>query len=531
MLTREMRWLAPDRETLSNRTWWLTLLSMGVAIGMLALGAVVLVDARGDAWREAQRASANLALALEQDIVDNITAYDLSLQGAKEALEVPGIDQVSPQIRQIALFDRAATAKYLGSLVITDAEGNIVADSTAISPHRMNLADRDYFRAQKASDGTGLYVSLPYRSRLRGGDPSIAISRRLFSADGSFKGIVAGALRLQYFRDLFAGMDVGPHGSIVLIRTDGKLIERFPFRAFDSDRDVSQSEVFQRLANAQSGQFVGVSSSDEVRRLFTFRRVGQLPLILGVGLSVNDIFAAWRTKALTIGYALAVLCMATVALCLLLRQELAQRLAAQTAAVQAAEKLSVLAATDGLTGLLNRRQFDVHLDREWRRATRDGLPLGLLLMDVDCFKSYNDAYGHPCGDKVLKLVAGCIQESLRRPLDLCARYGGEEFVVILPETELAEATMIAERIRDGVALANLPHSGSQFGCVTVSVGVAMAYPRPGEGEYSLVNDADRALYEAKLQGRNRVCLAAVYPGSAGGAARATTPARRQAWSS
>ena len=87
MLTREMRWLAPDREILSNRTWWLTLLSMGVAIGMLALGAVVLVDARGDAWREAQRASANLALALEQDIVDNITAYDLSLQGAKEALE------------------------------------------------------------------------------------------------------------------------------------------------------------------------------------------------------------------------------------------------------------------------------------------------------------------------------------------------------------------------------------------------------------------------------------------------------------
>lgn len=103
--------------------------------------------------------------------------------------------------------------------------------------------------------------------------------------------------------------------------------------------------------------------------------------------------------------------------------------------------------------------------------------------------------------------------------------------MILPETELAEATMIAERIRDGVALANLPHSGSQFGCVTVSVGVAMAYPRPGEGEYSLVNDADRALYEAKHQGRNRVCLAAVYPGSAGSAARATTPARRQAWSS
>jgi diguanylate cyclase (GGDEF)-like protein len=117
---------------------------------------------------------------------------------------------------------------------------------------------------------------------------------------------------------------------------------------------------------------------------------------------------------------------------------------------------------------------------------------------------------------VLKTVAGCIRAALHRPLDFGARYGGEEFVIILPETELTGATLIAENIRNGVASACLPHADSPTGLVSVSIGVAMAFPRLGEGEYSLVNDADQALYDAKHRGRNRVCVAATYPGIGAG---------------
>jgi predicted signal transduction protein with EAL and GGDEF domain len=178
-------------------------------------------------------------------------------------------------------------------------------------------------------------------------------------------------------------MDVGPRGSILLVRTDGKVIERYPHRSADFGRDISYTAVFQRLMAAKSGQFVAVAPVDKVARLYTFRQVGDLPLILSVGVSLDEINAAWRPKAISIGSILAVLCIAMIALCLLLRRELAQRVRAQIALLQAAEQLSEMAATDALTGLPNRRQFDVYLDTQWRSATREELPLFLLLLDVD----------------------------------------------------------------------------------------------------------------------------------------------------
>jgi hypothetical protein len=152
---------------------WLTILSMGVAVGMLAFGAVVLLGAREDAWLQAERASANLVLVLERDIARNIALYDLSLQGVIKALEQPGIDGVSPEIRQMALFDSSASAENLGSLLVLNAAGSIVADSTSIVPHALNLADRDYFRVHQERSDVGLYLSRPFRSRLRNGDASI----------------------------------------------------------------------------------------------------------------------------------------------------------------------------------------------------------------------------------------------------------------------------------------------------------------------------------------------------------------------
>jgi len=165
-----------------------------------------------------------------------------------------------------------------------------------------------------------------------------------------------------------------------------------------------------------------------------------------------------------------------------------------------------LAWTDALTGLSNRRAFDERFAAEWLFAVQHSIPLSLLLLDVDHFKSYNDTYGHPGGDEALRRIARVISACTRQSRDLAARYGGEEFAVLLPYADAARASEVAERIRDGVRELHLEHIHSACGIVTVSVGVAST-ARAADGESGLLIDyADRALYDAKRRGRNRVML-------------------------
>jgi diguanylate cyclase (GGDEF)-like protein len=163
-----------------------------------------------------------------------------------------------------------------------------------------------------------------------------------------------------------------------------------------------------------------------------------------------------------------------------------------------------LANADALTGLGNRRGFDEQLEAEWRRAIRAHEPMAILLMDVDLFKSYNDIYGHIGGDECLRSIAGVIAGSLHRISDRASRFGGEEFAVILPNTELSGALIVAENIRQAVAAMNLPHPHNPHGHQTISIGVAATIPTQEESALSLLTQSDHALYRAKDLGRNRV---------------------------
>ncbi len=169
----------------------------------------------------------------------------------------------------------------------------------------------------------------------------------------------------------------------------------------------------------------------------------------------------------------------------------------------AMSELSVLATTDGLTGIANRRRFDETLRREWRRAMRAGRPIALLMIDVDFFKSFNDRYGHQDGDTCLRRVAACLRGSLHRPGDLAARYGGEEFALILPETDLVGAQEIAARVLAEIMALQILHSASECGVVTVSIGCAAAVPTRHSTVAPLILAADTALYASKIGGRNR----------------------------
>ena len=171
---------------------------------------------------------------------------------------------------------------------------------------------------------------------------------------------------------------------------------------------------------------------------------------------------------------------------------------------EANEKLATLSMTDGLTGIANRRNFDSHLEVEWKRGIREQQPLTLMLIDIDFFKAYNDHYGHLEGDRCLRHVARILNEQISRPRDLVARYGGEEFALILPHTDQAAQTL-GEQCRAAIEALALPHVASSLATViTVSVGIATQIPQRGSRPTELIARADQALYQAKSSGRNRV---------------------------
>ncbi|HLO46849.1 MAG TPA: PleD family two-component system response regulator [Kamptonema sp.] len=168
-------------------------------------------------------------------------------------------------------------------------------------------------------------------------------------------------------------------------------------------------------------------------------------------------------------------------------------------------ELQRLASIDGLTQLANRRCFDETLEREWQRLARDRLPISLILCDLDFFKAFNDTYGHPTGDECLRVVANIISQAASHPGDLAARYGGEELSLILPNTRPQAAFQIANTIHQKVKAKKILHAGSRISkYITLSLGVATFIPSSKSSPERLVVAADKALYQAKLEGRDRV---------------------------
>ncbi len=185
-------------------------------------------------------------------------------------------------------------------------------------------------------------------------------------------------------------------------------------------------------------------------------------------------------------------------------ENITQRVIAEQRVLEASRLLELQATTDALTGIGNRRSLDERLDCEWKRHERAGRPLSVLLLDVDCFKLFNDTRGHLAGDECLKKIALAVQSGFDRAVDFVARYGGEEFAVILPETAEPGAMKVCERILAAVRGLAIPHAATRArsGVVTVSIGSATTVPTPSSSPFELLHRADTALYDAKRQGRD-----------------------------
>jgi diguanylate cyclase (GGDEF)-like protein len=476
----------------------LNLIAGIIALGILGVSAHTLWVDHQDTWQSAEKSSRNILTAIGRGLDRDFDLLDLSLKGAIEGLDHLAFRQLPPDLQYRMLFDRSVSASFMGSLLVVDRTGNLVADAGPIIAQRsLNVADQEYFKAHRENHHLGLHVSRPFKSTTGGGELSIGISRRLSDPAGHFAGITMGSISLPNLNQLFRDLSLGQQGAINLFRTDGILLTRHPFDESQVNQDFAGSPHVQRLLGAKSGTFESVSPIDGVRRLISFEKLDRYPLVLTVALSVDEIFAAWQRKALVLSLMTVILCFAVVGLTILFQRELNRRTKAET-------KLRRIARTDDLTGLPNRRAFRETFEREWRHAIRSGSPLSLLYIDADFFKKFNDQYGHGRGDEVLRQIAATLDANIRRPRDIAARYGGEEFVVVLPETDPNGAQIIAENIRQAILAMGIVHDGSPHRRVTVSIGIASATPSRSSERAILQEVADKALYQAKAAGRNCV---------------------------
>lgn len=468
-----------------------------IALSMVAICAVVIYQSRVDATERATEGLRNVATMAQHDIQRNFELYALSLQAAVDGSNDHEVMTASSRLRNIALFDRAATASYLDSMLVLDANGNIVFDAVAEVPRDGNFVDSEYFKVHQDNPDVGMYVGHPYASRLSQGSLCIPLTRRISHADGSFAGVVVLSIRLDYFRKLFASLSLGAHGAMVLVQQDGTLIMRHPYDQKVIGRNISNASTFKQHRKKDEGSFTDISVIDGVKRLYYYKNLPNLPLIIIVAEAYSDIYAAWSQRALTIAAVMGTLAVAFIGLSFAFGLQLRRRMRAES-------ELAMLARTDGLTGLHNRRTLGEILDQEWRRARRNHSMFSLLFVDIDRFKAYNDTYGHQAGDDALAAVAKCIVDSIRRPVDHAARYGGEEFVVVLPDTAPEGAASIAENIRAAISDLGIEHTGSEFGHITASIGAATWTPEHDSDVSAVIRLADDALYTAKATGRNKV---------------------------
>ncbi len=492
---------------------WLVALIVAILVGFCAICASFLIGMRHTDYENARQSAQNLVTTIAADIERNLNLYDLSLQAVDDGLQLPEIDQVSPAIRQFILFDRAASAEHLGALLVLDQNGYIRLASRRWNNRTESLAGRDYFRVHVNNPDLGLYVGEPFTSY--NGEYAIGISRRLSHPDGSFAGVVAGTIHLSYFHELFRKLTIAPGGSLTLVRTDGKVVIRIPFRSDQIGYDLSGTELFRHLPKSGFDAFETRAVVDGIDRLYVFKKLDDYPLVVSAGMSLQTVYAAWRREAAIIGSLMLALCAVTIGLTYALTRELTWRAATE-------KSLARLATTDSVTGIHNRLRFNLEIERQWAQACALAGPLALLMIDADHFKAYNDCHGHQAGDRLLAELASRIVASLGAD-DFVARYGGEEFAVLLPGRSLEQAVAQAELIRTGIVRLGVENPVATGGLQTVSIGVASMIPTPGSDHRVLIAAADGALYQAKRNGRDRIEVShGVLPAAADARAPALT---------
>jgi diguanylate cyclase (GGDEF)-like protein/PAS domain S-box-containing protein len=577
------------------------------------------LDAKKTTLARGKTDTLNLAHSLAEHATHAIQSADVAMAGMVELLRYR--DPVPERFNRY-LAETTNALPQLREIGVLDANGKWLYSSLPQTPQHNN-SDRGYFAYHRDTPGNALRINEPLLSRLTGRS-TIILSKRIDRQDGSFAGVLTAAIDSDYFNQFYRTFQLGPDGSIGLLRDDGVTLIRWP--ASDKSINLSATDLFSRhLKQSAVGYYKRVSPFDGIEKYIGYEKPSPFPLVVTVAMSEEWVLADWqktlRTDAIV---ATVLLCMILLLAAVLFSQfrvrlktertlrksEARHRLLANNIADiiilidargllryvsrsvepvlglhpqdllgkscfdlihpedreavkvattwlseintvstvafrtwradgrlawveskfklmarpndpaqaeflcvirdvterkrmedelnQLNRRLTQLAATDGLTGLTNRRAFDGFLTRQFECCDE----ISVLLLDIDNFKGYNDTYGHQAGDRCLQAVAKVIGDATSNTSGLSARYGGEEFAVVLPDTNEDAALKVAEAIRLAVRALGVPNSASSRGFITISVGVAARHPTTTD-DAALVGEADTALYEAKRLGRNR----------------------------
>ncbi|CAN7162724.1 diguanylate cyclase domain-containing protein [Acidovorax sp. LjRoot117] len=315
------------RQFFSHRLIWLALL---LSLGIGALFARTIWTIRTDEWNYASQTNSNLVHTLEQGLSWSLDSIDKSLEGVAREVARSDVWALPPDLRNRVIFDNSLRARGAGDVFVLDASGAIVLDSGASTLRRANLADRDYFVAFAKDGHQGLFIGKPVPSRVTGLNV-LPMARAYRHPDGSFAGVVVGAVRLSYFNELFGSLDLGANSGVNLFRQDGVVISRFPYGESDVGKTIAGSPNMERFQREGNGVFVGTAALDGVERLYAFRQVGSYPLIINVAQAADTVLAKWYRSAAVLGGFALLLMVACVALAAMFVRELTlrQRVSAQ----------------------------------------------------------------------------------------------------------------------------------------------------------------------------------------------------------
>jgi diguanylate cyclase (GGDEF) domain len=451
----------------------------------------------------AQVASTNLTRAMAQQAEDTFMQAELVLTSLADWIQVDGFGAPQKARLQKTFARRVQALHQLHGIFLFDQKGQWVVTSFDELPRGPGVGDRDYFKFHQQNVSSQAHIGPAIRSR-ENGEWIIPISKRVNDKNGNFEGVLLAGIKMAYFDQFFKSFSIDDNGSMFLGLTDGTLLARRPFVESQIGTSLAKSEIFEKLLpDAPSGNAMFSSLVDGVVRLYGYRQLDAYPLVVSAASSREAILKDWYDTAFrsSVIVALVVLGVGLFGWMFLYQVRVGEQVEADLR--KAKEALKLIATHDSLTGLGNRRLFEGALDIEFSRGARQSSSLSLIMLDIDYFKRYNDAYGHVAGDHCLAEVARAVKGCCHRKADLAVRYGGEEFAVLLPDTDIHGALVIAEQIRRSVMDKNIIHSGSPTGFVTVSLGCYSFVPTGRDSMEVFIERADAALYQAKHSGRNR----------------------------
>lgn len=383
--------------------------------------------------------------------------------------------------------------EYIHTMFITDAHGQVVNwTGPGVAP---DISDRDYIVAHQGKD-PGVFIGKPIYSRLRPKTWIFGVSLGLRDRQGQLTHVVGAVVALLPLREIFDSVDMPQGTHLMVTDMDGRIYLHTPNQEQNVGRTVPEIKK-NALRGMQSSTFTGLSTVDHAEVVAGDTRISRYPLLAFASFPREMVLGPWKKHAMVYGGASIVLVLVVAALSTLL-------VLGQIRLNRQSRALAMAASTDMLTGALNRRAFMESASREFARVCRYGGHLSCIMIDLDHFKRINDTYGHAAGDLILSSSARYIASRLREP-DLFCRYGGEEFVILLPGTDQGGGVTLAEELRAGLSGLALKFGDAQLS-LTASFGVAEIHAQCSTLEH-LLSLADQALYQAKENGRDKVCLA------------------------